>query len=31
MGARVRDFWMKYLAKAGAKSREYSVIRDAKL
>ncbi len=27
----VRDFWMKYLAEAGAKSREYSVMREAKL
>jgi hypothetical protein len=24
----VRDFWMKYLAEAGAKSREYSVMRE---
>ena len=26
----VRDFWMKYLAEAGAKSREYSVMREGK-
>jgi hypothetical protein len=26
----VRDFWMKYLAEAGAKSREYSVMRETK-
>jgi hypothetical protein len=27
----VRDFWMKYLAEAGAKSREYSVMREPRL
>jgi len=27
----VRDFWMKYLAEAGARAREYSVTRDARL
>jgi len=26
----IRDFWMKYLAEAGAKSREYSVLRETK-
>jgi len=26
----VRDFWMKYLAEAGAKSREYSVTRETR-
>lgn len=26
----VRDFWMKYLTEAGARSCEYSVMRDAK-
>jgi hypothetical protein len=27
----VRDFWMRYLAEAGARAREYSVTRDARL
>jgi len=27
----VRDFWMKYLAEAGARAREYSVTRDVRL
>ena len=27
----VRDFWMKYLAEAGARPREYSVMREARL
>jgi len=27
----VRDFWMKYLAEAGTRSRDYSVMREAKL
>jgi hypothetical protein len=27
----VRDFWMKYLAEAGARARDYSVTRDARL